>query len=86
MLKSIIIIPSRLKATRLPHKPLLKINGKSLIIHVLEKAISSGVGDVYVASPDDEILQEVKKITDSQLKLTITIKLEQIEFMKHLRN
>ena len=68
MLKSIIIIPSRLKATRLPHKPLLKINGKSLIIHVLEKAISSGVGDVYVASPDDEILQEVKKNNGQSIK------------------
>ena len=32
MSNSIIIIPSRLAATRLPHKPLIKINNK--IVHV----------------------------------------------------
>ena len=31
MSKSVILIPSRLSATRLPGKPLLKINGLSII-------------------------------------------------------
>jgi len=34
MTKTIILIPSRLAAKRLPNKPLLKINGKSIINHV----------------------------------------------------
>ena len=55
MSKSIIIIPSRLSATRLPNKPLIKINNKSLIMHVYEKAIKSQIGEVYVATCDKEI-------------------------------
>ncbi|OCW83826.1 hypothetical protein AKH21_00440 [Pelagibacteraceae bacterium GOM-A5] len=61
MSNSIIIIPSRLAATRLPQKPLIKINNKTLIMHVYEKAIQSQIGEVYVATCDDEIASEVKK-------------------------
>ena len=46
-------------ATRLPNKPLLRINNKSLIMHVYEKAKLSNVGEVYVATSDDEIFNEV---------------------------
>ena len=59
MTKTIILIPSRLGAQRLPNKPLLKINNKSLINHVYEKGRSTGIGDVYVATGDKEIFQEV---------------------------
>ena len=59
MSKSIIIIPSRLAATRLPNKPLLNINKKPLIMHVYEKVIKSKVEEVYVATCDDEIATEV---------------------------
>ena len=61
MSNSIIIIPSRLSATRLPRKPLIKINNKTLIMHVYEKAIRSQIGEVYVATCDEEIASEVKK-------------------------
>ena len=61
MSKSVIIIPSRLAAKRLPNKPLIKINNKSLIMHVHEKAIRSNLGDVYVATCDEEIAEEVDK-------------------------
>jgi len=40
MSKTVILIPSRLSATRLPGKPLLKINGTSIISHVVKKAKS----------------------------------------------
>ena len=59
MTKTIILIPSRLGARRLPNKPLLKINNKSLISHVYEKGQSTRIGDVYVATGDKEIFQEV---------------------------
>ena len=62
--KSIIIIPSRLAATRLPNKPLIKINNKTLIMHVYEKALKSGVGEVYVATCDTKIAIEVEKNGD----------------------
>jgi len=61
MSNSIIIIPSRLAATRLYQKPLIKINNKTLIMHVYEKAIRSQIGEVYVATCDQEIASEVKK-------------------------
>ena len=48
-MKTLVIIPSRLSATRLPGKPLLKINGLSIISHVFKKAKDADIGDVYVA-------------------------------------
>ncbi len=60
MSKSVILIPSRLSATRLPGKPLLEINGKSIISHVVKKAMEADIGDVYVAAEDHEILEDVR--------------------------
>ena len=55
MEKSVIIIPSHLKAKRLPNKPLLDVNGLPLILHVLKNSQKSDIKKVYVATPDDEI-------------------------------
>jgi len=60
MNKIAIIIPSRLKAQRLPNKPLKLINNKEMILHVYDRAIKSEVGKVYVATPDQEIIDTVK--------------------------
>tara|TARA_Y100000591_G_C21654850_1_gene604769 strand:- start:107 stop:841 length:735 start_codon:yes stop_codon:yes gene_type:complete len=60
-MKTLIIIPSRLSATRLPGKPLLKINGLSMISHVYKKAIDANIGEVFVAAEDQEIIDDVKK-------------------------
>ena len=60
-MKTLIIIPSRLSATRLPGKPLLKINGLSIISHTFKKAIDANIGDVYVAAEDQEIVDDVIK-------------------------
>ncbi len=62
MSKTIIIIPSRLSASRLPNKPLLKINDLSIIQHVYKRALESKVGKVYVATGDNEIAEDIKKI------------------------
>ena len=59
MSKTVILIPSRLSATRLPGKPLLKINGISIISHVVAKAKEADIGDVYVAAEDKEIIDDV---------------------------
>ena len=60
-MKTLIIIPSRLSATRLPGKPLLKINGLSIISHVFKKAEDANIGEVVVATEDVEIMDDVKK-------------------------
>ena len=60
-MKTLIIIPSRLAATRLPGKPLLKINGLSIISHVFKKAEEANIGEVVVATEDLEIVDDIKK-------------------------
>tara|TARA_Y100000768_G_scaffold352931_1_gene304861 strand:- start:335 stop:1072 length:738 start_codon:yes stop_codon:yes gene_type:complete len=60
-MKTLVIIPSRLAATRLPGKPLLKINGLSIISHVVKRAEEANIGEVYVAAGDKEIVDDVIK-------------------------
>ena len=60
-MKTLVIIPSRMSATRLPGKPLLKINGLSIISHVSKKAEEANIGDVIVATEDQEIIDDVKR-------------------------
>ncbi len=60
-MKTIVIIPSRLSATRLPNKPLLKINDVSIISHVFKRAEEANIGEVIVATEDQEIIDDVKK-------------------------
>ena len=60
MNKIAIIIPSRLEAKRLPDKPLKLINKKEMILHVYDAAVTSKVGEVYVATPDQKIIEIVK--------------------------
>ena len=60
-MKTLVIIPSRLSASRLPGKPLLKINGLSMISHVFKRAEKANIGDVIVAAEDQEIIDDVKQ-------------------------
>ena len=60
-MKTLVIIPSRLSASRLPGKPLLKINGLSIISHVYKKAQEANIGEVFVAAEDQEIIEDVRK-------------------------
>ncbi len=50
-----------MSASRLPGKPLLKINGISIIQHVYNKAKATNLGKVYVATEDSEIQTEIEK-------------------------
>ena len=55
------MIPSRMAASRLPGKPLLKINDLSIISHVVNKAKKTKIGRVVVCTEDQLILEDVKK-------------------------
>jgi 3-deoxy-manno-octulosonate cytidylyltransferase (CMP-KDO synthetase) len=59
MNKIAIIIPSRLNALRLPNKPLELINNKEMILHVYEAAKKTNTGEVYVATPDQKIIDVI---------------------------
>ena len=59
MNKTLILIPSRLSAKRLPNKPLLKLKVTSIISHVYKNALNTKIGEVYVATEDKEILEDI---------------------------
>ena len=61
IMKTLTIIPSRMSATRLPGKPLLKIKGLSIISHVFRRAQEADIGEVIVATEDQEIVDDVVK-------------------------
>jgi 3-deoxy-manno-octulosonate cytidylyltransferase (CMP-KDO synthetase) len=61
MTNTLILIPSRIAATRLPGKPLLKINNLSIISHVFKRAEEANIGEAVVATDDQEILSDVLK-------------------------
>ena len=60
MNKTVIIIPSRLDAVRLPNKPLELINDKEMILHVYEAAKKTN-SEVFVATPDQKIIDVVNR-------------------------
>ncbi|MBA3812973.1 MAG: 3-deoxy-manno-octulosonate cytidylyltransferase [Alphaproteobacteria bacterium] len=59
---TLVVIPTRLGATRLPNKPLADICGKPMIVRVWEKAIRADVGPVIVASAEQEIVDIIESL------------------------
>ncbi|MCX7383205.1 MAG: 3-deoxy-manno-octulosonate cytidylyltransferase [Alphaproteobacteria bacterium] len=55
----IVVIPSRMAASRLPGKPLADIAGKPMIVHVLDRGREAGIGPVAVACAEQEIADAV---------------------------
>jgi 3-deoxy-manno-octulosonate cytidylyltransferase (CMP-KDO synthetase) len=71
---TIIVIPARMAATRLPGKPLADINGAPMIVHVWRRAVEAQIGHVLVAAAESEIADAIRKaggdaiITEPNLK------------------
>ncbi len=69
----ITLIPVRMKATRLPNKPLLDVNGKTVLQRVCENVKKYIKGDFYVAAGDQVIVDACKNygipaiLTDASL-------------------
>lgn len=61
MAQTLIVIPARMQATRLPGKPLADIAGKPMIVHVWERAMQAEAGRVAVATDSSEIYDAVRK-------------------------
>jgi 3-deoxy-manno-octulosonate cytidylyltransferase (CMP-KDO synthetase) len=59
----LIVIPSRLGASRLPGKPLAAIGGEPMIVHVWRRAVASAAGPVLVACADAEIAAAVRLVS-----------------------
>ena len=58
--RTLVLIPARMAATRLPGKPLLDIAGVPMIVHVLRRAEAAQIGRVAVATDTAEIAAAVK--------------------------
>ena len=58
--RTLVLIPARMAATRLPGKPLLDIAGLPMIVHVLRRAEAAEIGRVAVATDTAEIAAAVR--------------------------
>jgi 3-deoxy-manno-octulosonate cytidylyltransferase (CMP-KDO synthetase) len=58
--RTLVLIPARMAATRLPGKPMLDIAGLPMIVHVLRRAQAARIGRVAVATDTPEIAAAVK--------------------------
>lgn len=59
MSKTHIVIPARLKSTRLPNKPLLNIHGKPMILWTAKRAsqaLTDGIADSFIVATDDQAI------------------------------
>ncbi|KQO56352.1 MULTISPECIES: 3-deoxy-manno-octulosonate cytidylyltransferase [unclassified Methylobacterium] len=70
-MKSLVLIPARLGASRLPEKPLADIHGRPMILHVWMRAVAAQVGPVVVAT-DSVIVRDVIVSAGGQAIMTDT--------------
>ena len=61
MSRVITMIPVRMASTRLPNKPLLDINGKSVLQRVYENVKADVPGDIVIAAGDQILVDEAQK-------------------------
>jgi len=61
MASSLILVPARMEASRLPGKPLADIAGEPMIVHVWRRAMAAEVGRVVVATDAEEIMTAIRK-------------------------
>ncbi|WP_037546153.1 3-deoxy-manno-octulosonate cytidylyltransferase [Stappia stellulata] len=58
--RALVVIPARMASTRLPDKPLADIDGRPMIVHVLEQARAADIGPIIVACDDARIAVAVE--------------------------
>jgi 3-deoxy-manno-octulosonate cytidylyltransferase (CMP-KDO synthetase) len=60
-MSALIVVPARLKATRLPDKPLAVVGDAPMIVQVWRRAVAANAGPVIVAAGDQAIADAVTK-------------------------
>jgi 3-deoxy-manno-octulosonate cytidylyltransferase (CMP-KDO synthetase) len=61
VMSTLVLIPARLAATRLPNKPLALLAGEPMIVHVWRRAVEAEVGPVAVAADSPLIIEAVER-------------------------
>ena len=90
--RAVVVIPARYKSSRFPGKPLAKINGKEMILHVAKKAeLAVGKKNVYIATENSKIANIVKQagynvIITSDSCLTGTDRVAEASYNKSKQN
>lgn len=64
-----IVIPARYASSRFPGKPLVKINGKTMLQHVYDVAKKSSASSIIIAT-DDQRIMDVAQIFCDQVLMT----------------
>jgi 3-deoxy-manno-octulosonate cytidylyltransferase (CMP-KDO synthetase) len=59
-MRPVVLIPSRLSATRLPNKPLADIHGEPMIVAVWRRAMEADIAPVWVATDAPAIAEAVR--------------------------
>ena len=57
---TLVVIPARMQATRLPGKPMVDIAGEPMIVHVWRRAVAANAGRVVVATDAAEVVAAIK--------------------------
>jgi 3-deoxy-manno-octulosonate cytidylyltransferase (CMP-KDO synthetase) len=61
-MRVIVVIPTRLRSTRLPGKALANIHGLPMIGHVWRRGIEADIGPVIVAGGDQPIVEAIREL------------------------
>jgi 3-deoxy-manno-octulosonate cytidylyltransferase (CMP-KDO synthetase) len=67
----VVAIPARFDASRLPGKPLRRLAGEPLVLHVARRALAAGASEVWVAADDERIVQA---LAGSGVRVALTAK------------
>lgn len=70
MSKTAVVIPARYASTRLPGKPLIKIEGKSIIQWVWEKSLKAQFADEVIIATDDERIAKEAETFGANVAMT----------------
>lgn len=62
MASTLIVIPARMQASRLPGKPMADIAGEPMIVHVWRRAMESELGRVIVATDAEQIMTAIRNV------------------------
>jgi 3-deoxy-manno-octulosonate cytidylyltransferase (CMP-KDO synthetase) len=69
-MRTLVVIPARLGATRLPQKPLRDLAGRPLIVRVWERVTAMELGDACVVATDDESVQRAAAGAGAEVVMT----------------
>lgn len=69
-MRTLVVIPARLAAVRLPHKPLRLLGGVPLIVRVWQRVAEMKVADACVVATDDESVAAIVREAGAECVMT----------------